>query len=180
MKYCTECGNSLNPHNKFCSNCGKKNTLESAENKIDKTAEKINQKFRYVKNEISESEVVDKFSKNLEASAYVVEKGINKFYNFLFKILGILSLTTIIIYIIHPFITGDQFILNSIIKRNLEEPTGYFPNRIGFFAEVLFFIIAPLLFFNLGFKKWIVLRGLSLFAIATVIIILIYGLFIYK
>lgn len=60
MDFCSNCGNQLNVENKFCSKCGKKVKNIETKNIIDEGVETVVKGVNTIKNEISQSEYVNK------------------------------------------------------------------------------------------------------------------------
>jgi hypothetical protein len=139
MNYCTNCGNQLNDESKYCSRCGTQVSQISNKNKIDEKFGKLNRNLSGIKKEISESKQVQNFGKKSDKVAYKV-----------LRFFGYIGLIVLVLMILYPFVTGNQFVINSAYESN-KAWVGQRNNYIGFFGEILIALYFPLFLIFIGF-----------------------------
>jgi hypothetical protein len=168
MKYCSECGKEVHFRNKFCPECGIE--LNKVENKIDKSVDKVKSGISSIQKELSESKTVVNITEGAKKIANETSKKAKSTVNKFLQILGIIGIVVIGLMILHPIITGKDFVVQSAFEGNFN---GNYKNYAGFIGEITAPIILPLIFIYLGFKKNNDVKGCLLLPLTIGLIIFI-------
>lgn len=137
--FCQNCGNSIIPRSKFCSNCGIKIESES-ENKIDLSINSIKKGIDSVRNEISGSENITSFKED-------IEKLFHKTINIIIAFLGYVGLIIILVQIFVFFKDDDLHIVEAYkhhLQREHYSLMGFLDNFFNFIPEILPTTILPI------------------------------------
>ncbi|OSY88526.1 hypothetical protein WH52_07185 [Tenacibaculum holothuriorum] len=151
--FCTDCGTKVSPDFKFCKNCGKEIPIDKSENKIDKSIGKVKTGISVIQKEVSNSKTVENITKNTKEIAKETTKKVNTIGNKLLKFSGIVGIIILVIMILSPMITENDFVIETAYNRHLKNRFSISKFFSGFIAELIAPIILPIVFIYLGFKK---------------------------
>lgn len=109
MNFCSNCGFQLNQDSKFCSKCGEKVEIETTTNVIDKNVENVLKGVNKVKNEISESEYVNKAKETTKSV-------IGLFWEKTIMIFGYIGLVVLSIQLFNHFLFGNRLYMIQVYE----------------------------------------------------------------